>query len=66
MANMTPPRGAIYDVLHEHGLPATLDGLSAVCRMHAEWCRQDGERKEAAKFGRVADALHKLSLGCAP
>lgn len=60
--SMTEVQGAAFDLLQDHGLPATLDGLSFVCRTIAKWHREDREPKYAAKFERYADKLHKLSL----
>jgi len=62
---MPPVQAALFDVLYDNGLPATLDGLAAVCREHAKWCREDREPKNARAWDRAADGLHKLSLALA-
>lgn len=59
---MTETQAACFDLMQDYGLPATLDGLSTVCRTIAKWHREDNEPQFAVKFERFADKLHKLSL----
>ncbi len=60
---MTETEGRLHDLLCDVGLPATLDGLSSLCRQWEGWARQDRDsRKTIAKWRKAADQLHALSL----
>lgn len=60
--SMTEVEGRAFDLLQDHGLPSTLDGICSVCRTIAKWHREDREPKFAAKLERIAGKLHALSL----
>lgn len=60
--SLSPLQAHIFEAVHDTGLPATLDALATVCRLHAKWCREDAERREARSWDRIADELHRLSL----
>lgn len=60
---MTEIESHLHDLLCDFGLPATLDGLSSLCRQWEGWARADRDRrKEIATWRKAADRLHALSL----